>query len=222
MEQYIRNVSNRAELFIVVLLAFGYFMFGSILSALHPTNGAQITDIRLQYLILYEVIVGIILWKILYIRKWKYNDLGVVPRLRDPLIGIGIFILTYIANIFIWDLFSSFVTGFNGQENKLVKPNLGLITVIFVSIINPIFEEVFVCGYLISALKKSRGMSFAINVSVTIRLVYHLYQGTLGVISIIPLGFIFAYWYAKSGRLLPVIVAHALFDFIALMTFVKL
>jgi len=32
------------------------------------------------------------------------------------------------------------------------------------------------------------------------------------VIGIVPLGFIFTYWYARTGRLWPVVLAHALFD----------
>jgi membrane protease YdiL (CAAX protease family) len=39
---------------------------------------------------------------------------------------------------------------------------------------------------------------------------------------IIPLGFIFAYWFARTGRLWPVILAHAIFDFIGLNAYVGL
>jgi len=48
--------------------------------------------------------------------------------------------------------------------------------------------------------------------SLAIRLTCHLYQGAAGVIGIVPLGFIFTYWYARTGRLWPVVLAHALFD----------
>jgi membrane protease YdiL (CAAX protease family) len=58
-----------------------------------------------------------------------------------------------------------------------------------------------------------------VNVSVALRLVCHLYQGTLGVLSVIPVGLIFAYWYVRTGRLWPLIVAHALLDFISLAAF---
>ena len=86
---------------------------------------------------------------------------------------------------------------------------------------DPEREEVFVCGYVIAALRKTRSISFAINVSVGIRLIYHLYQGTVGVASIIPLGLIFAYWYARTGRLWPAVIAHAIIDFAGLVIYVQ-
>jgi len=80
---------------------------------------------------------------------------------------------------------------------------------------------VFVAGYVIAALKDVRGTTFAINVSVVIRLVYHLYQGISGVLSIIPMGLIFGYWFARKGRLWPLIAAHALLDLVPFLYMVK-
>jgi membrane protease YdiL (CAAX protease family) len=85
-----------------------------------------------------------------------------------------------------------------------------------VSLLNPVFEEVFVCGYVISALKERRGTTTAINVSAGIRVFYHFYQGALGILGITPMALIFAYWFARTGRLWPLIVAHAVSDFVAL------
>jgi membrane protease YdiL (CAAX protease family) len=54
-----------------------------------------------------------------------------------------------------------------------------------------------------------------------IRLGYHLYQGPFGVVAIVPLGLILAYWYAKNGKLWPLIVAHAAIDLVGLLTKVQ-
>ena len=70
-------------------------------------------------------------------------------------------------------------------------------------------------GYVIIALRKTRSTSFAINVSIAIRLAYHLYQGSISLINIIPMGIIYAYWFARTGRLWPLVIAHGIFDFIA-------
>ena len=48
------------------------------------------------------------------------------------------------------------------------------------------------------------------------RLLYHLYQGPLIVIGIVPLGWLSAYVYARWNRLWPIIIAHGILDFIAL------
>src|SRR5262249_838397 len=87
--------------------------------------------------------------------------------------------------------------------------------VIAVSIVNPVFEEMFVCGYLITVLKERFGVTTAVNVSAGIRVFYHLYQGAMAVVGITPLALLFGYWFARTGRLWPLIVAHALQDFIA-------
>jgi membrane protease YdiL (CAAX protease family) len=56
-------------------------------------------------------------------------------------------------------------------------------------------------------------------VSVAIRLLYHLYQGAIAAIGVVPFGLIMALWYRRTGRLWPVIVAHGLTDFAALLRF---
>jgi membrane protease YdiL (CAAX protease family) len=95
------------------------------------------------------------------------------------------------------------------------------LTVGLLSLVNGFFEELFVCAYLINAVKKRRSAIFAINVSVAIRLAYHLYQGPMAVASIVPIGLIFGYWFARTGRLWPLVVAHALMDFLALWPYVE-
>jgi membrane protease YdiL (CAAX protease family) len=106
-----------------------------------------------------------------------------------------------------------------GQKFNLIDGTIEPAIIIAISIVNPIFEECFLCGYLVTALKDRTGSWTAINISVGIRLICHLYQGIIGVIFIVPFGLIFTYWYARRGRLWPLIVAHALFDFFPLFTY---
>jgi membrane protease YdiL (CAAX protease family) len=87
--------------------------------------------------------------------------------------------------------------------------------------VNPIFEETFVCGYVITVLKDRSDASTAVTISTAIRLLYHLYQGPLAFFGIVPFGLVVGAWYARSGRLWPVIVAHGLGDFIALVGYVS-
>ena len=91
--------------------------------------------------------------------------------------------------------------------------------IVAASIVNPIHEELFVTAYLVTALKELRSPWFAINTSVVIRLTYHLYQGGQGVVGVIAIGLVFAWWYARNGRLWPLVVAHAVFDFVGLMAY---
>ena len=43
-----------------------------------------------------------------------------------------------------------------------------------------------------------------------IRIAYHLYQGSAGVVSIVPMGLAYAWLYARTGRLWPLVLAHVL------------
>jgi membrane protease YdiL (CAAX protease family) len=94
---------------------------------------------------------------------------------------------------------------------------LSMETVFAVSVVNGVFEEVFVAGYAITALQQARGMWTAINVSTAVRVLYHLYQGPIAFLTIAPLGLLFGYVYARTRQLWPLIVAHVLLDIVGLL-----
>jgi membrane protease YdiL (CAAX protease family) len=100
---------------------------------------------------------------------------------------------------------------------RLVAPSIPLTTILLASIVNPVFEEVFVCGYVVSSLRQRLGVANAVNVSAGIRVAYHLYQGIAGVLSVTPFALITATWFARKGRLAPLVFAHALMDFLGIM-----
>lgn len=60
---------------------------------------------------------------------------------------------------------------------------------------------------------------FAANVSAGGRLLYHLYQGPLAVVGILPSALLFGYWFARAGRLWPLVVAHAILDALAVAAY---
>jgi membrane protease YdiL (CAAX protease family) len=222
VKSYLQAIPRQVEFAIVILIAFGYFIYGSILTVFTPQYGsAQISDAGLQFLLVYELAALAALGAFLMMRGWNLQRLGFSPTLRDTVTGIGLALTGYFVYIATWIVFSGFTPELGGEGDSFIAPGLSLTNVIFISVLNPIFEELFVCGYIIAALRKRRSLFFAINTSVAIRLAYHLYQGTTGVISIIPLGLIFAYWFARTGRLWPVVVAHGIMDFLSLMAYVK-
>ena len=221
MKHCIRALPPSFEFAIVVVAAFGIFIAGSLLAVLAPTDGesAPINNAQLQSVIVYEAVVGALLLTFLRIRQWTLQSLGIMPSLRETLAGIGLAIAAYLAYVVVF-LIAAHLSPYIAQaaaELTLVAPGLSVPLVIAASIVNPIFEELFVSGYVISALRERRGFWTAVNASIAIRLSYHLYQGPIGVINIIPLGFIFALWYGRTGRLWPLIVAHAIFDVVGLL-----
>jgi uncharacterized protein len=219
VKHYIRALSPRAEFAIVVGGAFGYFILGSVIAFLYPTPQIPISNATLQFLLVYESVVLLALLSLLRLRDWPLSHLGIRPTLLGTLVGAGLAAAAYLAYVAVF-LVAAIISPYVQQianEQMLVTAGLDLALIIAVSVVNPIFEEVFVCGYVISTLMGRRGLWTAVNVSIGLRLAYHLYQGPIGVISIIPLGFVFAYWYARTGRLWPVVVAHAIFDLVGLL-----
>lgn len=74
-------------------------------------------------------------------------------------------------------------------------------------------EEVIVIGYLRNRLLQLGVSSAWIIVGAALlRGTYHLYQGFGGFIGNVLMGLIFGWWYARTGRLGPLIVAHIIMD----------
>lgn len=214
--QNLRDLSHRAEFALVIALAFGYFILGNVAAVLSPATDVGVSEAGLQFLVVYELGMAFVLGMFLAVRGWNFNQLGLVPNRTDPWVAIALGVAAYGAFFAVWMTLGQSVPGAAEVPEGTFQHDLRLRTVLIVSVVNGIFEEVFVCGYVISALRKTRSISFAINVSIAIRLSYHLYQGPAGVVGIIPIGLVFAHWFARTGRLWPIAIAHCLFDIFGL------
>ncbi|QUW18784.1 CPBP family intramembrane glutamic endopeptidase [Agrococcus sp. Marseille-Q4369] len=74
-------------------------------------------------------------------------------------------------------------------------------------------EEVIVVGYLFERLRRLGWGTWPIIVAAALlRGVYHLYQGVPGMVGNVAMGLLFGWLYARTGRLVPLIVAHTLID----------
>jgi len=80
----------------------------------------------------------------------------------------------------------------------------------------PFFEEIIVRGYVMTELGQLSGsVTLATVASVVLQTSYHLYQGWVSA-GVLLLGFsVPAIYYAKTKKLLPVIVCHGLVDMFA-------
>lgn len=78
---------------------------------------------------------------------------------------------------------------------------------------NGILEEVVMVGYLFTRLGDLRWKPWAILItSAVVRGSYHLYQGFGGFAGNIVMGLVFGLAYRRWGRVLPLVIAHALMD----------
>lgn len=221
MGEWARGLSARTELGLVLGVAFGVLLIsavGHLLGALAgdplPPPARHFTDDAFRGLLQYEAVVLLILGALLRARGWTTARLGLVLRASDVFWG--------------WALVGAvlLVTGVLGE--LIPQPPFTRVPseappssfwILMVSLVNPVFEEVLLCGYLIGRLAPTRGVAFAANVSLAIRVACHLYQGASAVVAILPLGLLFTVWYVRTRRLWPLLTAHGVLDALALWEF---
>lgn len=81
---------------------------------------------------------------------------------------------------------------------------------------NAILEEVVVVGYLMTRFKQF-GWSTAATIVTTaaLRGSYHLYQGVGPGLGNFAMGLVFGYWFHRTRRVMPLVIAHTLLDVVA-------
>jgi len=84
-------------------------------------------------------------------------------------------------------------------------------------VVNGIWEEGLVRAYLMTEITHfTRKPWLALIVSVVVQASYHLYQGVLPAFSYLGLFAVFAFFYMRTGRIWPVILAHMILDAVAM------
>ena len=87
---------------------------------------------------------------------------------------------------------------------------------IFAAIQNAILEEVVVVGYLFTRFREfSWSVPATIVTSAAVRGSYHLYQGFGAGLGNFVMGLIFGYWFHRTKRVLPLVIAHTILDIVA-------
>lgn len=88
---------------------------------------------------------------------------------------------------------------------------------------NGLLEEVVMVGYLQTRLRDLGWSLWPIIVlSAVIRGAYHLYQGFGPALGNVVMGLLFGWWYARTGRVMPLVIAHTLLDVAAFVGYLAL
>jgi membrane protease YdiL (CAAX protease family) len=219
------------EFVLVIGIAFGWAILTSALSLLYghtggeaPSSGSTFGKGHLYGVVITELISIPVIAAVLYVRGWRLKDFPM--GIGKAATGLGLFIAAsaWVLNMVIYtgleQLFPAMRAGLEGGEAYRPSDPPDFVAVYLVSIVNPVFEEIVVCGYVISTLSRRFGQSTAVNVSVVIRALYHLYQGIAALPFHIAYGLIQAYTYVRGGKLWPLIVSHAVLDFFALAHYI--
>lgn len=229
LHERIRQLPPGVEFLIVVTCAFGLPIFNSIMSigaagggGATSTGGVarlQIGNAALIATLIMELAQSLFLVWFLKIRGWTLEKLGLEITWRGTVMGSTLLAVT-ILMLVVLVKFAEFVSPVDIRvamaRYPAPSPQLDMQLVFLVSTVNGIFEEVFVAGYVITALSQVRGTWTGINVSTGIRLLCHLYQGPMGILATVPIGLLFGYVYSRTRLLWPLVLAHILLDIIGL------
>jgi membrane protease YdiL (CAAX protease family) len=84
-------------------------------------------------------------------------------------------------------------------------------------------EEIVVCAYVLTRLHQLGWTnSRALAAGAVLRGSYHLYQGYGGFIGNAVLGLIFGWWFQRTRRVWPLVIAHSLIDAVSFIGYVYL
>ncbi len=88
---------------------------------------------------------------------------------------------------------------------------------------NGFAEEIVVVGFMLTRLRQC-GWSAerSIIASATLRGSYHLYQGFGGFAGNFAMGLVFGWWFRRTGRVLPLVLAHFLLDAVSFVGYLYL
>jgi membrane protease YdiL (CAAX protease family) len=88
---------------------------------------------------------------------------------------------------------------------------------------NAVLEEVIMIGYLFRRWGQAGWRAWpVIVVSALIRGTYHLYQGFGGFLGNVAMGLLFGWWYTRTRRVMPLVVAHTVLDIVAFVGYALL
>lgn len=189
-------------------------------------NPRPMFDLTYQLLrIGFALVIIALVWYLLMRSGESLRVLGVDATQpgRDLLRGLGLAALVGGTGI-LWYL-ASYALGINLTVAAQGLPEEWWRTPVLVlgALENAIVEEVVVLGFVLHRLRQM-GWSWgtAIWLSALVRGSYHLYQGIGGFVGNVVMGLLFGWLFKRWGRVMPMIVAHAVIDTVAFIGYALL
>ena len=214
MLRFIRSLSDRTEFVLVTILCFAYPVVASLSILVSGTRRIELTTGRVLRAIAIEVLTLCVLAVFLRVRGWRIRRLGLEFSWKAAAAGIPVFVL-YL--LLYWIAATFVLMAYPAARSVWVfhlVPRAPFYLLVTWIVINSLFEELSVTAYVIGSLSRD-GAGVAIAASTLLRFAYHLYQGPLASLSIIPLGLLFGAMYWRWRNIWPLMVAHTIANVVA-------
>ncbi|PUA39797.1 hypothetical protein C8Z91_06915 [Paenibacillus elgii] len=187
------------------LIVNSVYLFAGAKSGTHP---------NFIYSILWEGLSLSLLYFVLHRQGRGLKDIGFAFRKTDIFHGILLYLVLYFVVIIAVTISPSFLQAPQNVDFLRTKMTLSYFAFI---VINPFFEELIVRAYTMTELsfliKKEEIIVLA---STIIQTSYHLYQGLIPALYTGIVFFVFSIYFAKTRKIVPVIMVHLLLDLTAI------
>jgi membrane protease YdiL (CAAX protease family) len=215
----IRRLPNWVEASLVLGIIFGWQIYGALTMAT-PDTGAppiQFNDVETVWLLRWEVFLMVIVGAFLQLRGWKEEDLPMRVSVATTKEAFKLWFLTlgvyYTFSIVLMQIPAMAASA----KNAVFRVDVSWWAIILLCAINPLFEEVITVGYLVRRMEGFHPAVVALT-SAGLRSIVHTYQGGFWMTMMLPFGLVFVWHFQRKRQLWPLIVAHAIFDFVGMVT----
>jgi membrane protease YdiL (CAAX protease family) len=218
------NAHRRVDLGLILAVVFAGSILESIYLAFHPT-APSFSNMRL-FTGISDEIIGLLLFLVLFKRQGRcLQDIGLSFQWTDLPKALG---LAVAAVVVMWTMRLVVTYGWlvitlrfpQWPDTRATFSTSSLWLFLPFLLLNPFFEEILVRGYLMTELIDLRkSVLLATVTSLVVQTSYHLYYGVAGAMVVGSGLTVLAIYFAKSRRLMPVILAHMLWDSTALLGF---
>lgn len=135
---------------------------------------------------------------------------------RDLAVGAGLAVVIGVPGLGIYALGRALDMNVTLATSGLGEYWWTVPVLILAALKNAILEEVIAVGYLMTRLRQFGWQTPAIiAASGVLRGSYHLYQGYGMALGNMAMGVVFAWFYHRTGRVMPLVVAHATIDIVS-------
>jgi membrane protease YdiL (CAAX protease family) len=210
----------RLELGLVLLLAFSPGVLGLLLMALGPENSSQVEAQLLPSLVslIFEVFLSfipvLVIGYLLTRNREGWAGIG-LTRFRAGDLGMGA--ILWVASFVLVLVLAQLFQYFGQREVDFLPEGLPLwfraVEAVMIAVTAGVTEEIVVRGYAQTRLEQLRAPAAVILLLPTALWgVLHVYQGPGAALTIFGLGLMYAWYFQRTRRLWPLILAHTLFD----------
>lgn len=151
----------------------------------------------------------------LYFLRLDGISIGVLPKTKDWILGLGLPVLIGIPGIGLYWLALEF-----GWTSRIVPSALGehwwTVPVLLLAALRAgLQEEIIALGFFIKKLgliKPEMTLWLVVILASLFRASYHLYQGYSAFLGNFVMGLVFGYLFIRTGRVAPMVIAHTVMN----------